>query len=130
MSDKINKKEPDVNSVKKISKELKSLKGLDAIVEFIKSLDDEYFGFQSEKTGLLDVLDKTPEGFDFFETYYNSTEAEKNRELSDNQQRKLAALREERESATSIVNNILFKDVPEVRKEFLKSISAAVEGKD
>lgn len=121
---------PRPESVEAIS-QLREVKGLENKIAFLEKLDDEYFGFSSQKTGLLDILDNVPEGFNFFETYYSSDEAIKNREFSDAQSQRYANLREEvAERDDHIVNKIMFKGTEEIRGLIIQNIDEIIGGKD
>ena len=125
------KLKPAPESVEAIAKELRSIKGVENIVEFMKGLDDEYFGLKKEKLGLLEVLKPLPDDFNFLETFHDSPAAVKNREFSDLQSERYEQLREEREDSDDhFIDRILFKASPEIRKELLKSIDEILGGKD
>ena len=135
MSDKESKQKtkltPKPESIETIQSKLREVKGLDNIVEFISNLDDEFFGFKTDKVGLLDIMGDQDKEFSFFETYYNSSAAEKNRELSITQTDRINELRTAAaEDDAHILNKLMFKDTPEVRKILLENIQDLVGGQD
>ena len=128
--DETKKLAPKPESVEAIS-QMREVKGLDNKIAFLKKLDDEYFGFSLEKTGLLDVLDKVPEGFSFLETYYSSDAAIKNREFSDAQTQRYTDLRSAAaERDDHVLNKMMFKGTEEIRGFIIQNIDDIIGGKD
>jgi hypothetical protein len=112
-------------------KKLSDVKGVENTIEFMRKLDDKFFGFSSERQGLLDILPKPEDEYNFLEVYYDSDAATKNRQLSENQIDRFAKLRSEvTEDSDHILNKVMFKDIPEVRKILIENIQDLIGGQD
>ena len=93
--------------------EFKAPKDREGLEEFLGGIKDSKFGLGGKPIGLLDVLSqykekKDKDGFDFFESYYNSLEAEKNIKKS-NEVLEIVYFNEEDEDEESLVNKIAFQ---------------------
>jgi len=105
--------------------ELKDVRGLDNIVEFLTELNDKALGFTKEKISLCSVLEDLPEDFDFYEEYYTSSIANQNRAFSEEQDQRYADLQNQREENDDhFVNQILHKDSRELRETILRNLGA------
>jgi|LWDU01.1.fsa_nt_gi hypothetical protein len=124
------KKTDDKLTMRPLSKEtiealdgLKDVKGLDNIIEFLSELNDQALGFTKEKISLCSVLEDLPKDFDFHEEYYSSSIANQNRTLSEEQDKRFADLRSQREDNDDhFINQILHKDTVELRKSILRNL--------
>ena len=102
--------------------ELKNIKGLDNVIEFLSNLDTPELGLVTEKTSLLDVLASSPQDFSFFDSYYESSASIKNREFAQEQDNRFSTLKDQYKDPDSFLNKIMHKDMPELRKIIINSL--------